>query len=92
MCYASSPRQKWAKLTILWPDRLDELMDAKPDLIQGSFDEWFTVRRDHKASGDVHLGFFFKSPDHESPDTETSLGFSTIDVSRMRIGEEQVGF
>jgi len=70
--------------------RLDELMDVNPDKLKGSFNQWFTIKRDHVASGDVQLGFSFKAPDNESPQTEKELGSTTIDVSRMIVGEEQV--
>jgi hypothetical protein len=67
-------------------------MDANPEKSQQSFDEWFTVKRDHKATGDLQLGFTFKAPDNESPDTELELGSKTIDLSRMKVGEEKVPF
>ena len=65
-------------------------MDVNPEKSPQSFDEWFTVKRDHKATGDLQLGFTFKAPDHESSDTELRLGSKTIDLSRMNVGEEQV--
>ena len=73
--------------------RLDELMDTHPtDGQLPSFNEWFTVKRDRKATGDIQLGFCFKEPDIESPETETELGSVTLDVSRMQVGDEQIGW
>ena len=72
--------------------RLDELMDTNPHKIQSSFQEWFTIKRNHKATGDIQLGFSFTAPDNESPATEKQLGSATIDVSRMQVGEEQIGW
>lgn len=70
--------------------RLDELMDVNPDKVKDSFNEWFAVKRNHVVTGDLNLGFSFKGADNESPQTEAEFGSTTIDVSRMIVGEEQV--
>jgi hypothetical protein len=72
--------------------RLDELMDSNSGKVQGSLTDWFTVKRSKKATGEILLGFSFKAPDNESRETEKELGSTTIDLSRMTVGEEQVPY
>ena len=69
--------------------RLDEFMDANPVEDGGIVSEWFTIKRDHKSTGDIQLGFSFKAPNCESPvQSEKELGAVTIDVSQMAVGSE----